>query len=115
MHTKRRPVCTGHGIQYVVCACDEPHSQEDHRRGALLPRRKRWQRHLIVERSVVHELYCVKTYDPDTHHAPHSAMVADIKLWHQRMAHVHVDGIRDMIRHGVVKAVKLDNKQNVSR
>ena len=69
---------------------------------------------MTAEGSVVDNLYCVKTCDPDNHDAPHSAMVADINLWHQRMAHVHVDGIRDMTRHDVVEGVKLDNKPNVS-
>ena len=39
---------------------------------------------VIVEGSVVNNLYCLKTYNPDKHgDESHSAMVADINLWHQ--------------------------------
>ena len=70
---------------------------------------------VLVEGSVKDGLYCLNTIDPVTVEATESAMVADINLWHQRMAHVHCDGIRNMVKHGVVEGVKLDYKPNVTR
>ena len=41
------------------------------------------------------------------------AMVANLNLWHQRLAHVHEDGIRTMVRNGVVEGIKLDPNQKL--
>lgn len=43
------------------------------------------------------------------------ALVADLNLWHQKLAHVHPHCIHDMLRHGVVQGIKLDKKTTLTR
>ena len=68
----------------------------------------------LVEGTVSDGLYCLNMHT--SKERPTSAgLVADINLWHQRLAHVHVDGIRHMCRHNVVEGMKIDMKKGVSR
>ena len=64
-------------------------------------------------------LYCLKTHTPPTEStstdSPAVPLAADVNLWQQRLAHVHVDGIRDMVKHGVVQGVALDKKAQIRR
>ena len=58
-------------------------------------------------------------YYLDTHHdASRSSKVAaaltvSLDLWHQRLAHVHTDGIRDMVRNNVVKGINTNVSQKL--
>ena len=71
---------------------------------------------VILEGKLVDDLYCVVT---DTEYSTHTTvaagLVADVNLWHQRCAHVHVDGIRGMVNHGVVEGINKDLKGAVHR
>ena len=50
-------------------------------------------------------LYYLRTTTQSPDDTDHTALVTDISLWHQRLGHVHVDGIRNMARHGVVRGL----------
>lgn len=68
---------------------------------------------LIAEGTRHNGLYFLDTSSSETESNKHVALVADLNLWHQRLAHVHVDGIRGMVRKGVVSGVSTNIKQNV--
>ena len=40
------------------------------------------------------------------------ALVTDLRLWHARLAHVHIDGIKTMVRNKVVSGIDTDLKQD---
>lgn len=42
-----------------------------------------------------------------------NALVTDLSLWHARMAHVNVDGIKHMARNGVVSGLNVDLNQSM--
>lgn len=69
---------------------------------------------VLIEGYVGDGLYCLNIHNSTK--APTSAgLVADINLWHQRLAHVHVDGIRHMCRHNVVEGMNVDMRKDVTR
>ena len=74
---------------------------------------------VIAEGCMSDGLYCLKTHTSSTKSTgtdpPAVALAADVNLWHQRLAHVHVDGIRDMVKRGVVQGVVLDKKAQLRR
>lgn len=42
------------------------------------------------------------------------AMLADLGLWHQRLAHVHSDGIIEMVKRNIVTGIKIGSSKTVS-
>ena len=59
------------------------------------------------------DLFVLDTHNtvPDQH-----AYVADLKLWHERLAHVFADGITHMAKHNVVKGLEnLKHKKDVDK
>ena len=74
---------------------------------------------VVAEGEIRDGLYCLKTLsqacDPGTDSHTHTALAADMNLWHQRLAHVHVDGIRNMVRSGVVEGVNIDTTKHVGK
>lgn len=42
-----------------------------------------------------------------------NALVSDLSLWHARMAHVNMDGIKQMPRNGVLSGSKVDMVQKL--
>lgn len=43
-----------------------------------------------------------------------TALVApDLRLWHDRVAHVHVDGILNMLEKGIVQGIDCNLKQDI--
>jgi len=70
---------------------------------------------LLAEGALRGNLYYLSTSTTEEATGDSVALVADLNLWHQRLAHVHVDGIRDMVRNGVVEGVKVDLKKNIDR
>ena len=69
---------------------------------------------VLVEGTVSDGLYCLNMSNM-TNPPTSAGFVADINLWHQRLAHVHVDGIRHMYRNNVVDGMQIDMKKEVSR
>jgi len=72
---------------------------------------------VLLEGKIIDDLYCVAT-DANTtvtEESVHAGLVADMNLWHQRCAHVHVDGIRNMVKHDVVDGINKDVNGNVHR
>jgi hypothetical protein len=70
---------------------------------------------VLVEGTVKNGLYTLVTQSPSSGVAESAGLVADINLLHQRLAHVHVDGIRNMARAGVVEGLNIDHKHDVCR
>ena len=70
---------------------------------------------ILAQGEISDGLYCLKTSRSHDSSEPEIALVADINVWHQRLAHVHVDGIRGMVRDDVVEGIKLNATKNVSR
>ena len=74
---------------------------------------------VVAEGEIRDGLYCLKTLsqacDPGTDPHTHTVLAADMNLWHQRLAHVHVDGIRNMVRSGVVEGVNIDTTKHVGK
>ena len=62
---------------------------------------------IVAEGEVRDGLYCLKTITETACAHKETAFVADMNLWHERLAHVHVEGIRNMVRSGVVEGVKI--------
>ena len=63
---------------------------------------------VIAEGERRKSLYYLRTttHSPDhTDHTDHTVLVTYINLWHQRLGHAHVDGIRNMACHGVVRGL----------
>ena len=58
-------------------------------------------------------LYRLRTKCEEQFHEQSSALIADLPLWHARLAHVHVEGIKSMIRKGAVTGIDTDLKQDV--
>lgn len=71
----------------------------------------------VILQGTVNEdgLYCLDTHRGCTNTPVTTALAANLNLWHQRLAHVHVDGIRNMARHGVVEGMNVDLKGDLSR
>ena len=70
---------------------------------------------VLAEGEIRNGLYCLKTSSAGADSSSSVSLVADLNLWHQRMAHVHVDGIRDMVRKGIVEGVNVDLKKDLVR
>lgn len=45
---------------------------------------------------------------------PVSAMVASLKLWHERLAHLYQSGIKRMIENGVVNGANINSNEKPS-
>lgn len=37
---------------------------------------------------------------------------ANMKIWHQRLVHVHVEGIRTMVKNDAISGIKVNNKED---
>ena len=72
---------------------------------------------IVAQGEIRKGLYCVKTNTGGAAavSTPAVALTADLNLWHRRMAHVHTDGIRDLVRKNVVEGIKVDLKKDVAR
>ena len=72
---------------------------------------------ILAQGKLRHGLYCLLTNTDAAaqHHPLAVSLTADLNLWHRRMSHVHADGIRDMIRRGVVEGIKVDLKTDIKR
>ena len=72
---------------------------------------------IIAYGEVRNSLYCLVTSSSSVAMGspPVVALTADLNLWHRRMAHVHVDGIREIVRRNTVEGVKVDLRQDISR
>jgi len=70
---------------------------------------------VLAEGVVRNGLYYLSTCVTNDGNIPSMGLIADLNLWHQRLAHVHVDGIRDMVRNGVVEGIKVDLKKSICR
>ena len=72
---------------------------------------------IVAQGGIRRGLYCVKTSTGGAaaDSLPAVALTADLNLWHRRMAHVHTDGIRELVRKNVVEGIKTDLKTNVTR
>ena len=70
---------------------------------------------LLAEGHMHNGMYLLTTSTDHDCKGPEVALAADLNLWHRRMAHVHTDGIRDMVRNGVIEGVNLDLKKNLVR
>ena len=55
------------------------------------------------------------TQDKNVTPIPHSANLASLGRWHERLAHVHSSGIDSMVRNNVVSGIKLSTKNNGSK
>ena len=55
-----------------------------------------------------------KLYVLDIDHKTHSAMVASLQTWHERLAHVYSQGIASMVRNNVVSRIKLSTSDSHS-
>ena len=69
----------------------------------------------IAEGEIRDDLYCLKTSSQPCSAPSHTALVADMNLWHERLAHVHVDGIRNMVCNGVVEGINLSPTKHLVR
>ena len=58
-------------------------------------------------------MYYLKTSSQQCASQPETALVADMNLWHERLAHVHVDGIRAMARSGVVNGLNIASTKHI--
>lgn len=43
-----------------------------------------------------------------------TALVTDLRLWHARLAHVHVNGIQDMVKKNIVSGIDGNMKQDIA-
>ena len=69
---------------------------------------------VLIEGAVSDGLYCLNMQNSTKAQAS-AGLVANINLWHQRLAHVHVDGIRHMCRHNVVEGMEVETRKDVTR
>lgn len=69
---------------------------------------------VLAEGPLCNRLYFLNNSSHPVGSSSTVALVADLSLWHQRMPHVHVDGIRNMVRKNVVKGIKIYLSHNVS-
>ena len=69
--------------------------------GAVLMRKS--NKHILATGSIVNGLYALDTCS----FADDTALVADLGLWHKRLAHVSTAGIKAMVDQGVVKGIQL--------
>lgn len=68
-----------------------------------------------MDLTISHGLYYLTTFNEWNEEPGAQALVADLNLWHQRMANVNVDGIPSIDKDGVVEGVKFDPKPKLSR
>ena len=67
--------------------------------------------HIIAEGYMKNGLYCLTTSGQKPEPNNEMACVSDdIGLWHRRMAHVNSEGIKEMVRKGVVRGIKVNSK-----
>lgn len=88
----------GHASQRVVMNKDSCHTEKN---GILLAQVSRRD-----------GLYYMNTCVDHPSLLPTVALVSDLNLWHHRMEHVHVDGIRDMMRNRVVDGLNVDQNNS---
>lgn len=62
---------------------------------------------LMATGSIVNNLYAINV--DNLHPSPDKALVANLDLWHQRLAHVNASGIKSMADRDVVKGIKLNS------
>jgi transposase InsO family protein len=78
---------------------------------------KRGER-IVAQGSVRNGLYYLNTAtnhkSSDTPNLS-TALAADLNLWHRRLGHVHVEGIRNMVRKNVVEGMSVDLKTDLTR
>ena len=67
----------------------------------------------VAQGSRKNSLYCLNIANAAPSGPTEVALVTDLGLWHARLAHVHMDGIRNMVRNKVVSGIDTDLKQDI--
>ena len=76
-------------------------------KGAVLTRKSNCE--LLAKGSTVSNLYALDIVSVSSQ--SYTALLANLDLWHQRLAHGISDGIREVVNRGVVKSIVLDPKE----
>ena len=66
---------------------------------------------IIAQGTRKNSLYCLHIHQTAVSGPSETALLTDLRLWHARLPHVHVEGIKNMVRNKVVSGISTDTKQ----
>lgn len=69
---------------------------------------------VVAKDQLYSSLYCLNTISVGCSDTAHAALVTGLNVWHQRLAHVSVDGISALVQSGAVNGINVNKEQNVS-